>query len=120
MDRLPLNGQNTLSVYSGPNSITDLESVPADQILISQNSQIFLILRPDGLTMWGHAQQGNLGGTPIWGPTPWKPGVPSGSHAKSAKGDDGDFVVYDASGTVVLWSTDTAGHPDAYLVLEEN
>jgi len=53
-DRLTLNGQNSLSIYTGPNSIDgeNLNSIPPDQILLSQNHQSILILLADGLTIW--------------------------------------------------------------------
>jgi hypothetical protein len=118
---LPLNGQNTLSVYSGPNSVTELESVPPDQILKSQTSQYFLILRADGLTIWSVSQLGSLAGTPIWGPTPWKPGVAPGSQAlKAVIEPDGNFVVYDTNGTPLWWTDTGPGHPGAYVVMEDN
>jgi hypothetical protein len=117
-DRLTLSGQNTLSVYTGPNSIDgeNLNSIPPEQILISQTQQYTLILRADGLTMWGFSQPHAPPSIPIWGPTPLDP---PGSQASSAViKPDGNFVVEDTTGTV-LWSTDTTGHPGAYVVIED-
>jgi len=117
-DKLTLNGQNTLSIYKGPNSIDgeNLNSIHPDQILLSQNQQYILILLADGLTIWGFSQSHTPPSTPIWGPTP----LPPGSQASRAViTDKGEFVVYDTSGTP-LWKSDTAGHPGAYVVIEDN
>jgi hypothetical protein len=116
-DRLTLSGQNTLSLYSGPNSIDggNLNSIVPDQILISQTQQYILILQADGLTIWGFSQRHDS--IPIWGPTPLDP---PGSQASSAViKPEGNLVVEDTNGTL-LWSTDTAGHPGAYAVIEDN
>lgn len=95
-DTLPANGQNTLTL---------------NQTLRSQNSQYTLILRADGLAL---ERQPHI---PIWGPTPLNP---PGSQASTAViKPDGNFVVEDTSGAV-LWSTDTAEHPGAHVVIQND
>ena len=108
-DSLPANGQNQITVYSVPGS---------DQILTSQNTQYTLILQADayhtGLTMW-------LGPEPHSGIPVWQtPSFPTGSQpSRTVMEPNGDFVVYD-SGNTTLWHSDNAGHPDAYVVIQND
>jgi hypothetical protein len=83
----------------------------------AQNTQYTLILQADvdhkGLTIWLGPQQHS--GTPVW-QTPLFP--PGSQPSRAVMEPNGDFVVYDTSNTA-LWSSDIAGHPGAYVVIED-
>lgn len=106
-DRLNPSGQ--ITVWTGPAS---------GQILTSPNTQYTLILQADssytGLTMWLGPQQHS--GTPVW-QTPLFP--PGSQPSRAVMEPNGDFVVYDTSNTP-LWRSDTAGHPGAYVVIQND
>ena len=102
LDRLNANELFTPS-WTGPGS---------NQILTSQNSQYTLISQANGsLTIW-FGPPVPTGGNPVWSSN-------SNGTASRAVMKDRDFMVYETSSTT-LWSSDTPGHPGAYVVIENN
>ena len=105
-DRLPANGQNQITVWTGPDS---------DQILTSDGTAYNLILQADGnLTIWAGIPEP----TDPTSHTAWS----SDSHGNASRAimkDDGDFVVLDTNDQV-LWETYTTGHPGSYVILQDN